>query len=152
APSGVEAALMERRLTRWGASAMHLAPHMVEMFAQRHWDAVLVDHAAAQADGAKLAALDAGRRIVLITPAERPRLAALKAAGFDGYLVKPVRAASLKAQLLGAPGFEAAAGPNLHVAADTAAQPHHPLNVLVAEDNEINALLTRSLLAALGHR
>ena len=44
APAGVEAALIERRLTRWGASAMHLAPHLAELFAQRHWDAVLVDH------------------------------------------------------------------------------------------------------------
>ena len=44
APAGVEAALVERRLTRWGASAMHLAPHLADLFAQRHWDAVLVDH------------------------------------------------------------------------------------------------------------
>src|SRR6185437_3530892 len=27
APASVEAALIERRLARWGASAMHLAPH-----------------------------------------------------------------------------------------------------------------------------
>ena len=43
------------------------------------------------------------RRIVLITPAERHRLPALKEAGFAGYLVKPIRAASLKAQLVAAP-------------------------------------------------
>ena len=44
APATVEASLIERQLNRWGANAMHLAPHLVEMFAQRHWDAVLVDH------------------------------------------------------------------------------------------------------------
>ena len=42
------------------------------------------------------------RRIVLITPAERHELPALKEAGFTGYLVKPVRAASLAAQLVAA--------------------------------------------------
>ena len=43
------------------------------------------------------------RRIVLTTPSERHRLPALKQAGFNGYLVKPIRAASLKAQLVAAP-------------------------------------------------
>jgi hypothetical protein len=39
------------------------------------------------------------RRIVLITPSERHQLSTLKYAGFTGYLVKPVRAASLAAQM-----------------------------------------------------
>ena len=34
----------------------------------------------------------------------------------------------------------------------TVAGPGRALSILVAEDNEINALLTRSLLAKLGHR
>ena len=37
-------------------------------------------------------------RIVLVTPAARHDLPALKAAGFTGYLVKPVRSASLAAE------------------------------------------------------
>ncbi len=106
APASIEAALIERRLTRWGASAIHLAPHLAGMFAQRHWDAVLVDHAVGNDTAVKLASEIAGRRIVLITPAERHALPALKDAGFDGYLVKPVRAASLSAQLIAAPSFE----------------------------------------------
>ncbi len=44
-------------------------------------------------------ARDVPRRIVLVTPAARHELPALKAAGFTGYLVKPVRAASLAARL-----------------------------------------------------
>jgi PAS domain S-box-containing protein len=151
APAGVEAALIERRLTRWGASAMHLAPHLIDLFAQRHWDAVLIDHAIGSGEAARLAGTIAGRRIVLITPAERHQLPALKQAGFDGYLVKPIRGTSLNAQLVVASGFEAAELDAPEVT-QTAATPHHSLNVLVAEDNEINALLTRSLLTKLGHR
>ena len=54
-----------------------------------------------------LARLDVPRRIVLIRPAERHELPALKAAGFTGYLVKPVRAASLAARLAAEDAFEA---------------------------------------------
>jgi PAS domain S-box-containing protein len=151
APAGVEAALIERRLTRWGASAMHLAPHLADLFARRHWDAVLVDLAVGAEEATRLASTIAGRRIVLITPAERHQLPALKESGFDGYLVKPIRGASLKAQLVAAPGFEAAEL-DASAATETVITPHHSLNVLVAEDNEINALLTRSLLTKLGHR
>ena len=46
------------------------------------------------------------RRIVLITPTERHGLDALKDAGFTGYLVKPVRAASLAARLASNDAFE----------------------------------------------
>jgi PAS domain S-box-containing protein len=152
APASVEAALIERRLSRWGARAMHLAPHLIDLFAARRWDAVLIDHAVGADEAARLAGTVAGRRIVLITPAERHRLPELKQAGFDGYLVKPIRAISLHAQLAGASGFEAAAGPNAAESEPAAVPSHRPLNILVAEDNEINALLTRSLLSKLGHR
>ncbi len=154
APDTVEAALIERRLTRWGASAMHLAPHLTDMFAQRHWDAVLVDHSIGAEAKTRIAAIAAARRIVLITPGERHRLPALKDAGFAGYLVKPVRAASLMAQLGAAPAFDspAAAQSDVPAAPETVAGVRKALNVLVAEDNEINALLTRALLTRLGHR
>ena len=116
-------------------------------------DAVLIDHSIGAEDVARLAATTDVRRIVLITPAERHRLPALKAQGFDGYLVKPIRAASLRIQLVGARDFEGASvaaesGPT----AANAILGTKPLAVLVAEDNEINALLTRTLLTRLGHR
>jgi PAS domain S-box-containing protein len=154
APATVEASLIERRLTRWGASAMHLAPHLADMFAERHWDAVLVDHSIGAETAARVAAIATSRRIVLITPSERHHLPALKDAGFAGYLVKPVRATSLKAQLVAAPAFDgaAAAEPGIpSVLEDIFTAARKPLHVLVAEDNEINALLTRTLLTRLGH-
>jgi PAS domain S-box-containing protein len=152
APATVEASLIERQLNRWGASAMHLAPHLVGIFGQRHWDVVLVDHSIGAEALAVADSMTQARRVVLITPAERHRLPALKEAGFAGYLVKPVRAASLKAQLVAAPGFEGmAAAQAVPVAASATDSAHKPLHVLVAEDNEINALLTRTLLTRLGH-
>src|SRR5439155_10510468 len=83
-------------------------------------------------------------------PAARHELPALKAAGFTGYLVKPVRAASLAARLGAADaGFDRAgdiAGAAVTEAAgDTVLTPGpvaaRGLAILVAEDNEINALL-----------
>ena len=46
------------------------------------------------------------KRIAMIRPSERHELHALKAAGFTGYLVKPVRAASLAARLAVSDTFE----------------------------------------------
>jgi PAS domain S-box-containing protein len=150
APAGIEASLIERRLTRWRADAMHLAPHLVDMFAQRQWDAALVDLSSGPQAAALATGADIARRIVLITPGERHRLPALKAAGFTGYLVKPVRGASLFGQLTGS--ADAHAAEQAEDAAPAADVPQRHLSVLVAEDNEINALLTRSLLARMGHR
>jgi CheY-like chemotaxis protein len=94
-------------------------------------------------------ASSATRRIVLLTPSERPELAALKAAGFTSYLVKPVRAASLVARFTTAVTADADMAED--VAPRLAAPPGASLSVLVAEDNEINALLARALLHRLGH-
>ena len=131
-----------------------------DILSERHWDAVLVDHsigADAAAEIATAARHAVARRIVLITPGERHRLPALKEAGFTGYLVKPVRAASLKAQLVAAPAFDEHFRRRSRRTLRPPTQTRRPLrhsrsSVLVAEDNEINALLTRSLLTRLGHR
>ena len=125
----------------------------------QYWDAILVDRALGLEACRRLAAAAActvARRIVLITPAERHELPALQAAGFTGYLVKPIRVASLAAQL----GGEAqGAAPDGFARADSGDQALTlapsgigALTILVAEDNEINALLARALLARLGHR
>jgi CheY-like chemotaxis protein len=111
-----------------------------------------VDHAVGRdACGALMRAADnVPLRLVLVTPAARADLPALRDAGFTGYLVKPVRAASLAAQLSGDAGeFECAVEP---APAALAPAQESGLAILVAEDNEINALLARSLLARLGHR
>ncbi len=90
----------------------------------------------------------------MVTPATRHELNASSV--FTGYLVKPLRAASLAARLtrtveVTAPGLVDDA-PIAPVEPAAAPGPSVPgLSVLVAEDNEINALLMRSLLTKLGH-
>jgi len=126
---------------------------------ERPWDALLIDFPQAQ----KMIAngdherLDVRRRIVLIRPTERHELPALKTAGFTSYLVKPVRAASLAARLRAEGEFEHALAEavderNEASYAAAASGKGKGLSILVAEDNEINALLARALLVRLGHR
>ena len=158
ASATIEAALIARRLIRWGAVAT-VVPNesaAAALLPERTWDALLADHAlGADALHALLRrSASIPRRLVLMTPAARGELDALRQAGFNGYLVKPVRAISLAARLqAGADGF--ARTPETEDAGralqgrDGA---RHGLSILVAEDNEINALLTRSLLHKLHHR
>jgi CheY-like chemotaxis protein len=150
-----QAALLARYLAGWGARAQVVdgAEAALDALRRRPWHAVIVDRAlglSACAGIAHAARAAAARRIVLITPGERDDLAALEQDGFTGYLIKPVRAASLAARFAAGEGaFEPAAASTPH---DGGAMSGAGRTVLVAEDNEINALLARALLARLGHR
>jgi CheY-like chemotaxis protein len=93
----------------------------------------------------------------MFTPATRHELQPSAASAFTGYLVKPLRAASLAARLTMAPEILT---PSLagDAPVDVPGEAKKPatalvggLSILVAEDNEINALLMRSLLTRLGH-
>ncbi len=158
AAAEIEASLLARRLGRWGAKTCAVIDEKIacELLPERRWNALLVDYPLAQSmiAGGDLAKLNVPRRIVLIQPAKRHELPALKAAGFTGYLVKPVRAASLAARMRSENIFEHAPAE----AADesggdaSATGKERGLSILVAEDNEINALLARALLVRLGHR
>jgi CheY-like chemotaxis protein len=90
------------------------------------------------------------RRLVIITPEQRRELTRLEAMGFTGYLIKPVRAQSLAAQL----SSEGASPRHVHTTSPreggTVPKPGG-VKVLVAEDEDINALLARSVLTGLGY-
>jgi CheY-like chemotaxis protein len=117
---------------------------------EQHWDGLLIDRALGLAAACALAREASGvpRRIVLLTPAERHELGTLQQAGCTGYLVKPLRAASLAARFSDA---AAITDNDLSADDDVQAAAAKGLSILVAEDNDINALLARALLTRLGH-
>jgi signal transduction histidine kinase/DNA-binding response OmpR family regulator len=155
APAAIEAAMIARRLERWGARTKIVPDERVAqaLLPEQLWSAVLVDHMLGTPVCVRLAEAAAGipRRIALVTPAMRSELAALRAAGFTGYLIKPVRAASLAARFAAEQAFETGTGIERPAAADET-RSERRLSILVAEDNEINALLAHALLTKLGHR
>ena len=92
----------------------------------------------------------------MFTPATRQAMQPSLGSACTGYLVKPLRAASLAARLTAAPDVVAPGIAGDAIAGDApietpAAPSRTGLSILVAEDNEINALLMRSLLGRLGH-
>lgn len=87
------------------------------------------------------------QRLVMLSPFERRGFGSPTEAGFDGYLVKPIRTRSLHARLI-APAA-AVSGEDRPVPARAAA-PFAGLSVLLAEDNEINAILATRVLGRLG--
>lgn len=110
-------------------------------------DAVLLIDAALSGPRAALKPPSGRKAVVLVTPEQRDRIDRLKAAGFSGYLIKPLRTASLVAQVLQADAAEAAPGPSTHHDDDRiAGAVANGVRVLLAEDNPINALLARTLL------
>jgi CheY-like chemotaxis protein len=126
---------------------------------ERAWHAVMVDHAYGAAtieQFGERARAHATHRIVMFTPSTRQELQLAVGSAFTGYLVKPLRAASLAARLAAPPEV---AAPDIAAETPVEAAAHTPpaskapgLSILVAEDNDINALLMRSLLGRLGHR
>jgi CheY-like chemotaxis protein/anti-sigma regulatory factor (Ser/Thr protein kinase) len=106
---------------------------------------LLIDHRLLQ--GRRGLKPPAGRQaIVMLRPDERDRIEPCRKAGFAGYLIKPLRRASLAARVLAAlaeaPAFESAATEDDRIAPACAPG----ARVLLAEDNPINALLARTLL------
>lgn len=152
----IEGPLLVRRLFDTGADAFLVEPYAVEaeIHARPALDAILVDAGSTDPEEVLLrvrsvTSVPVG---VVIESGRRQDLADLQAAGFTSYLVKPVRSRSLLAvigALLGTGGFTAADAPASAPAA--AAAPSRPLRVLLCDDNEINRLLGRSVLAKLGH-
>src|SRR4029077_18200317 len=149
------------RLGRWGAQTCVVSDTAVAqaLLPERTWQAGLLDHALGPEEVEALAEAAkpyARHRIVMIAPASRHELrSASTASSLTGYLVKPLRAASLAARLIAdetaAP--EIAAGAMVELSDETEVKvttATRGLSVLVAEGDEIEALLTRSLMTRLG--
>ncbi len=144
-----------RRLESWGGSATLVTEPAAALaaLATDSFDAVIVDSSLGLTALVAIAAAAPQRtkRIVLLAPSERDQLADLQRTGFASYLIKPIRAASL-AVMLGSHRTMDDTAPLVPELDPSNTAPNTALNILIAEDNEINALLTRSLVSKLGHK
>ncbi len=152
-PSAVLREAAGRQIEACGARVLR-AERIEEALAQTGAaDVILIDQALAKGR-ARLKPPPGRAAVVLLKPEERGRIARYRAAGFAGYLIKPLRRASLAARVLAAEGAQAAHPPleDERIAPMVQAQaPAAPgARVLLAEDNPINAMLARTLLAREG--
>jgi PAS domain S-box-containing protein len=165
----IEAALVGDLLVAMGASVARVREKDAARVAADAADkgmpfsALLTDKANVEAGAGRLlpfltapaGASRAPRAVVIVDPGERSEIPSLRAQSFNGYLVRPVRPVSALTQLfcdadrgqtrsvdaaikspVQSRGMESAAG----------------LSVLLAEDNEINALLASTVLEKSGAR
>ena len=153
ADSPFQAPYLARALARAGAPAVIVGDLQagLDALAGARFDALIADRALGDeavrrlADEARLCGV--ANRLILLSPFDRREFGAPAAAGFDSYLIKPVRARSLVERLL-APAVPRDAAP-----APAAPRPPRPAGrrrVLLAEDNPINALLATRALERLG--
>jgi len=121
-------------------------------------DTVLIDAGTAGQLDLPIEPVPNTQSIVLLTPTARSWLGSLSELGFSAYLVKPIRLKSLVDRLKGATAATSAesSSEGEAPAADrrnnhTIVKPARGLDILLAEDNDINALLSRELLERRGH-
>jgi signal transduction histidine kinase/CheY-like chemotaxis protein len=112
---------------------------------------VVVDHGAGLS-AAQISALSAARPVVVLAPQEeREIVQRFRAAGVRHYVVKPVRRRSLAERLLIAIGQDPEARLDACTDDDRETAPElSGMRVLLAEDNPVNALIARTILARAG--
>lgn len=131
-----------------------------------HPGAVLLCDIYIASDSAQLDPSSARRSVVMLSPLARNRLGDLKEAGFESYLIKPIRQSSLYEQIFAKPGqsgapvdaarlrariAEKATPPEPDAIAPSASETKGSLKILLAEDNQINAVLAMTILKRAGH-
>jgi signal transduction histidine kinase/CheY-like chemotaxis protein len=151
ADSPFEAPAMEARLVEAGVAVerAHGLESGLEVLSRPDKPEVVIVDCALGPDATNRlaeAARDAGvrRSLVLFSPFERRAFGQTALKGFDGWLVKPVRVRSLFERV--AWDFEPALAPLSRLRSPRSAR-----RALVAEDNDINALITQKALRRLGY-
>jgi CheY-like chemotaxis protein len=123
------------------------------------FETVLIDAALETPDGATAAKLRAAapgpcQSVILISPTDRGRLFQFRNAGYPAFLARPVRGATL-IRVLTDGALDLSQSPIVHRLAPPRPQGRKAavpgLRILIAEDNEINALLARAVLEKMGH-
>lgn len=165
-PSGPTRSLAAQNLADHGAGVQQVdSPSRAAALAGaaaaagEDFDFVLVDQRSTSNIGAALATIReaAGKPIraaILIAPGSRLSIAEYREEGFDAYLVRPLRSASLLRiadrmvsgdEHFGIDPHDASKAPVKKTTIDS------PRRVLLAEDDDVNALLLRSMLMRQGH-
>ncbi len=159
--NGMEAEAISRTIVSHGGSA-ETAATVEEALLQgrkgtKPFDVLLVDAGIETADAAVLKGLRAGgfaqaEAITLVAPGDRAKLQKLRTGGYTSYLPRPARGETLLKLLISGKTVDSAP----EARGGTAARPASAvrggsLSVLIAEDNEINALLARAALSKAGH-
>ncbi|MBZ9727231.1 response regulator [Mesorhizobium sp. CO1-1-11] len=123
-------------------------------------DVLLVDAAMEESDGRLLKRLRQHgfsdcEAVTLIAPTDRGMLGEFRASGYATFLARPVRGGTLlrvllssHAPVLAQPQPEKRRAPALRASGER----QQGLSVLIAEDNDINAMLARATLLKAGHR
>ncbi len=156
----IEADVIARTIRAFGGSAeIAENPETARKLAEG-CDTLMVDAALEGSDGRAVQALRddvfaSSRAIILMAPNDRGRLCEYLAGGYGGFLARPVRGATLLKVLAG--GSYHSAGEQHLQQPGTRTHPTQEnksggLSILIAEDNEINALLVRASLGSAGHR
>jgi CheY-like chemotaxis protein len=155
AKSPFQAPFLARRLDHAGARAMVVPTEAagLDALAAHTFDTVIADRSLGDSAVRTLARAAEGHGVrcslVLLSPFDRREFGSPGAAGFDGYLIKPVRARSLFDRL-GASTKPPAARAEPSSAPSSEPLSHSGARVLLAEDNPINALLATKALERLG--
>ena len=158
--NGIEADAIARTIRAHGGG-VHLAatPAQAAPFAA-DCDVLLIDAAMEDADGRLLKRLRQSgfadcEAITLIAPTDRGMLGEFRASGYATFLARPVRGETLLRVLLTShaptlpqPQPERRGPPAIRALGAR----RQGLSVLIAEDNDINAMLARATLVKAGHR
>lgn len=153
------AAIAETIRAHGGRAYITTTPEQAAAYAEG-CNALLVDAAMEGNDGHVLRQLrEAGfatsEAVTLIAPTDRGLLGELRASGYSTFLARPVRGETLLRVLLahqGAVQGQPQPANRRAAAKPTAKGQLGGLSVLIAEDNDINAMLARAALVKAGHR
>jgi CheY-like chemotaxis protein len=144
-PSAIVREAAARQIEHSGGRALRASSADAAAALTEAGDVVLIDHLLA-GEGGVAAAPEGRAAVVLLRPEERDRIGPYRAAGFVGYLIKPLRRASLAERILAAGAPHAADDDRIAPKAQAAAPTADGARVLLAEDNPVNAMLAGALL------
>jgi CheY-like chemotaxis protein len=157
--NAVEANAIARTILACGGSVRIAATAAQASATAAGCDTIFVDAALEEADGRLIKRLrEAGfanaDAVTLISPTDRGMLGEFRAAGYSFFLARPVRGDTLLRTLLSDRSKPAAAAtPDRASARSGHLHGKMPgLSILIAEDNDINAMLARATLVKAGHR